>query len=486
LAQGSRTASTAAGATPRRYDAVVVGGGPNGLAAAITLATAGRSVLLREATGDIGGGTRTMELTLPGYHHDVCSAVHPTGAASPFFLTLPLHEYGLEWVHAPTLLAHPFDDGRVALLDRSVAETAATLGIDARRYRRIIEPLLADWDTLVHDLLAPIRVPRHPFQMARFGLHALRSVKGFARSNFRDDPAAALLAGCAAHCMLPLHWTATASFGLVLLLSGHVAGWPVARGGSRAITDAMAAHLRRLGGEIELNAPVENIDELPAAHATLLNLTPRQVLQVAGHRLPAGYRRALGRWVYGPGTFKVDWALSEPVPWTQPECGRAMVVHLGGTVEEIIAAEHAPWQGRAPERPFTLFSQPTPFDPVRAPEGRHTAWAYCHVPHGSTEDMTTRIEAQVERFAPGFRETILARHVIDPAHLHAHNANMIGGDINGGAQYFRQLLFRPVPRWNPYTTPVKGLYLCSSSTPPGGAVHGMCGWHAATAALDRW
>jgi phytoene dehydrogenase-like protein len=467
------------------YDAVVVGGGPNGLAAAITMAEAGHSVLLREATSDIGGGTRTLELTLPGYHHDVCAAVHPMGAASPFFLRLPLHEYGLQWVHAPTLLAHPFDDGRVAMLEQSIADTAATIGRDARRYRRILEPLLADWDLLVHDLLAPIRMPKHPFLMARFGLDALRSVKGFARSNFRDDQAASLLAGCAAHCMLPLHWTATASFGLMLLLSGHVAGWPVARGGSRAITDALAAHLRKLGGVIETDMPVENIDELPTARATLLNLTPHQVLRVAGHRLPAGFKRTLGRWQHGPGTFKLDWALSEPVPWTIPECGRAMVVHLGGTIDEILAAEEAPWLGRTPDRPFTLFSQPTPFDPTRAPAGRHTAWAYCHVPHGCNEDMTARIEAQVERFAPGFRDTILARHVIDPAHLEAHNANMIGGDINGGAQHLRQLLFRPSARWNPYTTPVRGLYICSSSTPPGGAVHGMCGFQAAKAALAR-
>jgi phytoene dehydrogenase-like protein len=467
-----------------RYDAIVVGAGPNGLAAAITLAQAGHSVLLREAADEIGGGTRTMELTLPGFHHDVCSAVHPTGAASPFFLSLPLEQHGLEWVHAPVLLAHPFDDGTAAALHRSIADTAATLGADAASWRSVMQPYVADWDRLVHGVLAPIRIPQHPFVMARFGVRALRSVRTFVR-RFREPKAAALFAGIAAHCMLPLHWLATASFGLVLAVTGHVAGWPIARGGSRSIAHALAAHLEALGGVIETGAPVLNIDELPPARATLLNLTPRQVVRIAGHRLPAGYRRRLERYEYGVGTFKIDWALAGPVPWVAEACARAMTVHLGAPYAEIEAAEAAPWRDTVPERPFTLFSQPTLFDASRAPAGQHTAWAYCHVPQGSTVDMTERIEAQVERFAPGFRDLILDRYILDPATIEEHNANMIGGDINGGMQHFRQLLFRPVPRWDPYATPVRGLYLCSSSTPPGGAVHGMCGWHAARSALRR-
>jgi phytoene dehydrogenase-like protein len=467
------------------YDAVVVGAGPNGLAAAITMAAAGHSVLVLEATDEIGGGTRTIELTQPGFMHDVCSAVHPTAVVSPFFETLPLERHGLEWVHAPTLLAHPFDDGSVALFERSIADTAATLGEDARAWRGVMQPFLADWDRLVGDLLAPIRWPTHPLPMARFGLSALRSTRSFVRRHFAGERATALFAGCAAHCMLPLHWAATASFGLVLVLAGHAAGWPIARGGSHAIAAALAAHLRSLGGEIVTGTPVTDIDALPRARATLLNLTPRQVVRIAGHRLPARYRRQLERYRYGLGTFKIDWALAGPVPWTAEACGRAMTVHLGGPFEQIEAAELEPWRGRVAEQPFTLFSQPTVFDPLRAPAGRHTAWAYCHVPNGWAVDMTERIEAQVERFAPGFRDLVLDRFVLDPATLEEHNANMIGGDINGGAQHLRQLLFRPVPRWNPYATPVKGLYLCSSSTPPGGAVHGMCGWHAARSALRR-
>lgn len=466
------------------YDAVVVGAGPNGLAAAVTLAQAGHSVLVREAAADVGGGTRTTELTLPGYHHDVCSAVHPLGAVSPFFRSLPLERYGLEWIHAPVMLAHPFDDGTAAELYRSLDETAASLGADGEAWRGATEPFVEQIDHLVADVLAPIRWPKHPLLMARFGLQGLRSTRAFVR-RFHGEHAAALFAGCAAHSMLPLHWTATASFGLVLAIVGHVAGWPIARGGSQAIARALAAHLRALGGVIETSAPVLDVDELPPARATLLDLTPRQVVAIAGHRLPARYRGQLERFEYGPGTFKVDWALAGPVPWTSPACARAMTVHLGGTYAEVAAAEAAPWNGAAPERPFTLFSQPSLFDPTRAPAGRHTAWGYCHVPHGSTDRMTDRIEAQVERFAPGFRDLILARHVLDPVALERHDANNVGGDINGGAEHLRQLLFRPVPRWDPYTTPVKGLYLCSASTPPGGAVHGMCGFHAATSALRR-
>jgi phytoene dehydrogenase-like protein len=467
------------------YDAVVVGAGPNGLAAAITLAREGCSVLLREAADTVGGGTRTAELTLPGFQHDICSAVHPTGAASPFFRSLPLRRHGLEWVHAPIPLAHPFDDGSAAVLAHSVADTAASLGDDGHAYRRLVAPHLEVFDDIIHDILAPIRMPRHPLLMARFGLDALPSVRQLVTGRFVHDPARALFAGCAAHCMLPLDWNATASFGLVLVLTAHAVGWPAARGGSRAIADALAAHFVELGGVIETGAPVRSLHELPAARATLLDVTPHQLLDLAGPRLRGRYRRQLERFRYGPGTFKIDWALSEPVPWTAPACRQAMVVHLGGSYPEIEYSESSPWVDQHVDRPYTLFSQTTAFDPGRAPPGRHTAWAYCHVPQRSDRDITDIVEAQVERFAPGFRDTILARYTMTPSDFERHNPNIVHGDINGGAQHLRQLLFRPVVRWNPYSTALPGVYLCSASTPPGGAVHGMAGFHAARAALRR-
>jgi phytoene dehydrogenase-like protein len=449
------------------------------------LARAGHSVLVREAAPVIGGGTRTEELTLPGYVHDVCSAIHPLGVASPFFRELPLAQYGLEWVHAPTLLAHPFDDGSVATLERTLDATEKALGHDGSAYRRLLDPFVARWDDLVHDALKPIRIPRYPFFMARFGLKALRSVEGLVRSRFQDDRTRALFAAVAGHCMLPLGWRGTASFGLMLCAAGHGVGWPLVRGGSRAISDALASYLRELGGVIETDAQVHDVRELPPARAVLFNVTPQQLLRIAGDRLPARYRRQLEGYRYGPGVFKVDWALSEPVPWKNARCSEAPVLHLAGSYDEVLAAERAPWEGRDEERPFVLFVQPSLFDRSRAPEGHHVGWAYCHVPRGSTTDMTEAVETQIERFAPGFRDTILARSVLAPADLEAHNANMVGGDINAGAQHLRQLFFRPVPRWNPYTTPVKEYYLCSASTPPGGAVHGMCGYHAANAALKR-
>lgn len=469
------------------YDAVVVGSGPNGLAAAITLARAGRTVLVREGMSVIGGGMRSAELTLPGFVHDVCSAVHPLALSSPFFRTLPLERFGLEWVHPDAPLAHPLGAGTAAVLERSLDATGATLGPDADAWHRLMAPFAEQWLQLAAGVLAPLRLPRDPLLMARFGLRAVRSASGLARADFRGEPARALFAGNAAHSVMPLTQWPTAAFGLTLAAAGHAVGWPVARGGSQQIANAMAAYFRSLGGEIVTDAPVENVDELSGAlrgaRTIVLDLTPRQVVRIAGHRLPARYRRALERYRHGPGAFKVDWALAGPIPWRAHACARAGTVHVGGTLEEISAAEDASFSGRVPDRPFVLLSQPTRFDPSRAPAGRHTGWAYCHVPHRSTADMTERIEAQVERFAPGFRDLILARSTMSPAQLERHNPNLVGGDVSGGVMDLRQLFFRPVPRPVPYRTPVGGLYLCSAATPPGGGVHGMGGYYAARAAL---
>ena len=466
------------------HDAVVVGAGPNGLAAAITLARAGRSVLLLEAQESIGGGTRTSELTLPGFRHDVCSAIHPMALASPFFRALPLHEHGLEFIHPPAPLAHPFDDGTAAVLERSVDATAVSLGPDADAYRRLIGPFVAGASRLVPSILRPpLWPPRHPMLMARFGLDGLRSAVGLAGARFAGERARALLAGSAAHSTLSLYKRPSASFALVLTLLGHAVGWPIPRGGSQAIADALGSYLRSLGGEIVTGRRVESIDELPPARAVLFDVTPRQLVRLVGHRFPSRYRRGLERYRYGAGVFKVDFALDGPVPWAAAECARAGTVHLGGTMAEIAASEHTVSRGGHPQRPYVLAAQQSLFDPTRAPEGKHTLWAYCHVPNGSTFDMTARLEAQVERFAPGFRDRILARSVMGPAALERHNENLVGGDINGGIQDLAQLFARPVARAVPYSTPAQGVYICSSSTPPGGAVHGMCGHLAARAAL---
>lgn len=466
-------------------ECVVVGSGPNGLAAAIALAQRGRSVLVVEGADTVGGGTRSAELTLPGFVHDICSAVHPMAVASPFFRALPLHEHGLEWVHPETPFAHPLEGGRAAALERSVESTAAGLGEDARAYQKLMGPLANGSDGLFGDLLGPFRLPKHPILGMRFGLRALHSGKGLAEAWFRTDGAKALVAGLAAHAVLPLEQAPGGAVALMLGLAGHAAGWPFPKGGAQKIADALASYLRSLGGRIETGRPVKSIDEFAGAKAVLLDVTPRQVLALAGHKLPASYRRALERFRYGPGVFKVDWALSGPVPWLAAECRRTGTVHIGGTLEEVAGAEGAPWKGQHAEKPFVLLAQPTPFDPTRAPAGKHVAWGYCHVPHSSTVDMTDRIEAQVERYAPGFRDLILARHTMNTAAMEAHNPNYIGGDIGGGVVDWWQLFTRPVARLNPYTTPLKGLYICSSSTPPGGGVHGMCGYFAAQAALRR-
>jgi phytoene dehydrogenase-like protein len=471
--------------TRRRYDAVVVGSGPNGLAAAIRLAGQGRSVLVVEASDVIGGGVRSGELTLPGFVHDVCSAIHPMALASPFFRTLPLTDHGLQWIQPDAPLAHPLDDGTAVILERSVDATADGLGQDAPAYRSLMGPYVEAWTKLERELLGPLRLPRHPVALARFGLSAIRSAASLGRARFHTDRGRALFAGLAAHSILPLERAATAAFGLVLGIAGHAVGWPLPRGGSRRLSEALASFLRSLGGEIVTGTDVKSVGELPPARTTLLDVTPRQVMRLAGDRLPAGYRRRLGRYRYGAAAFKLDYALDGPIPWKAAACARAGTVHLGATFDEILASESAVGAGRVSDRPFVLLAQQSLFDDTRAPAGKHTAWAYCHVPNGSTVDMTDRVEAQIERFAPGFRSRVLARHVFTPARFEAHNANLVGGDINGGAQDLGQLFTRPVARLVPYSTPLKGLYICSSSTPPGGGVHGMCGYFAAEAALKE-
>jgi phytoene dehydrogenase-like protein len=462
-------------------DAVVVGAGPNGLAAAIALARAGRSVRVLEAADTVGGGSRSAELTLPGFVHDICSAVHPHPLASPFLRELPLAEHGLELVQPELALAHPLDDGTAVAFDRSIEVTAASIGgPDGDVYRKLMEPLVRDAEKLLPAILGPLRPTRHPLALSRFGLLGLRSAEGLAK-RFEGQRGRALIAGNAAHSMLRLDASPTGAVALVLLLTGHAVGWPVARGGSQKVADALASIARSHGAEIVTGHRVERIDELDDARAVLLDLTPRQIVAIAGHRLPDRYRRALERYRYGPGVFKLDWALDGPIPWTAPECLRAGTVHIGGTFEEIAASE----RGDGGARPYALLSQPTVCDPSRAPAGKHVGWAYCHVPAGSTADMTDAIEGQVERFAPGFRERILARASMNAEGMEAYNPNYVGGDINGGLMDLRQLFTRPVARPVPYTTPDERLFICSSATPPGGGVHGMCGYFAAKAALRR-
>lgn len=464
-------------------DVVVVGSGPNGLAAAIAMARAGRSVLVLEAKESAGGGIRSEALTLPGFTHDLFSAIHPLGNGSPFFRTLPLAEHGLEWIHPPIALAHPLDDGTAPLLERSIPATARTLGPDAGAYRRLFEPLAAGWSQLAGDALGPLHLPDHPVLLARFGLRALQSARGLANRTFDGGPARALFAGVAAHAAVPLNRAATAAFGLVLMAAGHAVGWPIPRGGSGSIARALSSYLRSLGGTVETGAHVRTVADLPPARSVFFDVTPRQLLGILGERLPSRYRRQLQGFRYGPGVFKVDWALREPIPWKSPACTRAGTIHLGGTQEEIAHSELQSWRGQPPTNPYVLLAQPSLFDATRAPAGRHTAWAYCHVPNGCTVDMSARIEAQVNRFAPGFPELILARSTMGPAELERRNPNLVGGDINGGAAVLGQLFFRPVLRLSPYSLPIRGYYLCSASTPPGGGVHGLCGYHAAQAAL---
>lgn len=462
-----------------------MGAGPNGLAAALVLARAGLSVTVLEAAATAGGGVRSAALTLPGFLHDVCSAFYPLGAASPFMRTAGLQDHGLRWVHPPAAAAHPFDDGTAAVLERSVEATAETIAPGGLAYRRLVDPFLGRWQDLLDDLLGPLlRVPRHPLLAARFGAQAVRPAAHVARA-LPGVRARALFAGLAAHSIRPLGSPTTAAFGLVLAVLGHTVGWPVAEGGSQRVADAMASAFQSLGGTIHTEVRVGSLRELPPARLVMLDLAPREIVRIAGDRLPPRYRRALERYRYGPGAFKVDWALDGPIPWKAASCLRAGTVHLGGTLEEIAGAELDVSRGRTPGRPFVLVGQQSLFDRTRAPDGKHTVWAYCHVPSGSTDDMRGRIEAQLERFAPGFRDRVLARAVHTPADLERDNPNYVGGDIAAGAQDPLQLLARPTLRLDPYATPVKGVYICSAATPPGAGVHGMCGYHAARSALRR-
>jgi phytoene dehydrogenase-like protein len=469
-------------------DAVVVGSGPNGLAAAIALARAGRSVTVFEANETIGGGARSAELTLPGYTHDLCSAVHPLGRASPFFAALPLAEHGLEWIEPPIAVGHPLDDGSAVLVRRDIEETAAGLGADGAAYVRLIGPLTRDWELITRELLGPLRVSapfRHPVAIPRFGMLALQPATWLAR-RFKTAQGRALIAGVAGHSMLPIERPVTGAFAILLLASAHAVGWPIPRGGSQRIADALAAHLTQdLGGEIVTGRRIKRMDELPRHRAALFDVTPRQLLAIAGKRLRGAYAWQLRRYRYGPGTFKLDLAIEGPIPWQNPALHDAGTVHLGGTADEIAADQRSVARGRISRRPFVILAQPSRFDPSRAPAGHHTVWAYCHLPNGSTADMTDPILAQVERFAPGFRERVLALHAMGPAAIEARNANHVGGDINGGIQDLWQLFTRPAWRLDPYTTPDPRLFLCSSSTPPGGGVHGLCGAYAAASALRR-
>lgn len=463
-------------------DAIVIGAGPNGLAAAIRLAEQGYRVRVYEAHEQPGGGARSGALTLPGFVHDLGSAIHPLTLASPWLRTLPLDRYGLEWIQPPAALAHPFDDGTAALLYRDIDATAATIGTDGERWRRTFGPFVTDAGPLLDEILGPLHLPRHPLLLARFGVAALQAAVPFAGRTFEGPRARALFSGMAAHSLLPLEEAATAAFGLVLGLLGHAAGWPFPRGGAQRITDALVAYLTDLGGEVITGTPVERLDDLPEARAYLFDTSARALAQIAGDRLPNGYRRQLRRFRAGPGVFKLDYALDGPVPWAAGECRQAGTVHLGGTSEEIAASERAVARGGHPDSPFVLVAQHSLLDATRAPSGKHTLWAYCHVPNSSTVDMSAAIERQIERFAPGFRERVLARHAMFPADVEALSANFTGGDINTGRPGLRQLFTRPVPRLNPYATPNPRIYLCSAATPPGGGVHGMPGYHAANAA----
>lgn len=470
-----------------KYDAVVIGSGPNGLAAAITMAQEGLSVKVIEAADTIGGGTRTKELTLPGFQHDICSAIHPMAKTSPFLRSLPLKEYGLEWIYPEYPLAHPLDNEPAAVLYQSFSETVDFLEDDGRAYQKLFEPLVQNWNTLAPQLLGPLSlIPDTPILMAKFGFKALQSAEGLARSTFSTSRAKALFAGLAAHSILPLNKLSTSAIGLVLGAVGHVENWPYPKGGSHAITRAMADYFRDQGGEIETGRQVRSLAEIPTSKVILFNTTPTQLLDIAGDYVPSGYAKKLNNFEYGAGVFKIDLALDEPIPWQDEACKKAGTVHVGGTLEEIVSSEQCLEKHTHPEQPYVLVAQQSLFDDTRAPEGKHTCWAYCHVPSSSTKDMTEPILNQIERFAPGFRDVIIGQHIMNTTAMHEYNPNYIGGDINGGRQDITQLFTRPAGLFDPYHVPDTNMYLSSSSTPPGGGVHGMCGYHAAQSALKQF
>ncbi|MEO5683891.1 MAG: NAD(P)/FAD-dependent oxidoreductase [Chitinophagaceae bacterium] len=468
----------------RDYDAIVVGSGPNGLSAAITLQQAGLTVLLVEAKDTIGGGMRSAQLTLPGFNHDICSAIHPMAVLSPFFAGLPLRQHGLEYIYPGIAAAHPFDDGSAAAIQRNINHTAASLGKDGPAYLQLIGTTVHDWPKIGMDALSPLHFPKHPLLMARFGVHALQPATWLAKK-FETEKAKGLWAGMAAHAIQPLSNTATSAVGLVLMAAAHLKGWPLPKGGAMSIGNALASLFISLGGKIETNFYVRSLDQLPSAHAVLFDVTPRQLLKIAGHRFSTLYKWQLERYRYGMGVFKVDWALDAPIPFTNADCRLAGTVHIGNTFAEIASAEQQTSNGENPDKPFVLLAQQSLFDASRAPAGKHTAWAYCHTPSGSVKDMTAAIENQIERFAPGFRDRILAKHTMNTAQIEQYNPNYVGGDINGGIADIRQLFTRPVLRRSPYTTSAKGIFICSSSTAPGGGVHGMCGHHAAKKVLKN-
>jgi phytoene dehydrogenase-like protein len=467
------------------FDAVVIGAGPNGLSAAITLARDGASVAVLEAADTIGGGTRTAELTLPGFAHDVCSGAHPMGALSPFFNELPLEEHGLQWIRPNASVAHPLDGQETVMLWKSLERTAEQLGSDASRYRRLLAPFLDDPQALLRDVMKPLGLPKHPSTFLHFGALAALPATLLANTLFRNDQARALFGGCAAHSILPLSHIMTSALGLLFSITAHVEEWPVAEGGSAAITNALASYFKTLGGIIQTGTRVNQLTDLPPARVYLFDTDPRQLADIAEPVLPARYLRGLRRYRYGPGVFKLDWALDGPIPWSDPNCLEASTVHVGGSLNELAASEAAMWRGHHSERPFVLVVQQSLFDSTRAPEGKHTGYAYCHVPHGSTVDMTAVVEAQIERFAPGFRDRILATHATSTEDFENENPNYVGGAITGGAADLRQLFARPVMRRDPYSTPNARVFICSASTPPGGGVHGMCGYHSARSALRQ-
>ena len=468
-----------------RTDAIVVGSGPNGLAAAVALARAGHSVRVLEAEDEVGGGTRSAELTLPGFLHDVCSAVHPMGILSPFLRELPLADHGLHWILPPASVAHPMPSGQAVMLYKSIEKTRERLGRDGAAYERLVGPFLTNPHGLLADAMGPLRIPDHPIQLARFGIRAAFSANRLARLCFREEAARALFAGCAGHSILPLTQPLTAALGLLFAVTGHVEDWPVARGGSRAVTGALASYLESLGGRIEVGHPVERLADLPDARVVLFDTSPEGLCAIAGDALPGGYRKRLRRYRYGPGVFKLDWALDGPIPWRDAACAEASTVHVGGTLEEICASERDMYRGKHSDAPFLIVCQQSHFDPTRAPDGKHTGYAYCHVPHGSTVDCTDAIERQIERFAPGFRDRVLARHAMNTADFERYNPNYKGGAITGGVADALQLFNRPVTRLDPYSTPNPRLFLCSAATPPGGGVHGQCGYWAAQSAIRR-